>query len=153
MDIVRELVRIIPTERYSNLTFYLKDVPILKVEFDKNHDVLIITNNMKDFGYYKLEFRGDIDDFINKVVNILRYSGVEELIEKSKGLKVVFKTGELLNGEISEDSIVVNQEEVDRDNSGEEDIIDKKYEINASIGLSSFTLAKVICAFVFQYFV
>jgi hypothetical protein len=153
MDLLKELVRVIPTGKYNNITFYLKDIPIVKVEFNENHDVLIITNNMKDFGHYKLEFRGDVNDFVDKVNDVLTYGGVNQLIEKSKGSKITFNTGSLLNGEISEDSVIINQEEVDRDNTGEEDIIHKKYEINTNIDLSTLMLAEVISVFAFQYFV
>ncbi len=58
MDLVKELVRVIPTERYNHVVFYLKDMPIVRAEFHKKCDILIITNNMKDLGHFKLMYMG-----------------------------------------------------------------------------------------------
>ncbi len=153
MDLVKELVRVIPTERYNHVVFYLKDMPIVRAEFHKRCDILIITNNMKDLGHFKLMYMGNINDFINEANNILIYSGVDELIKKSEGSKITFRSWASIYGEINKDGIIVEQDEKDIDNTGEEDTIHKKYEINTSIDLSGLTLAKLIGVFVFQYFV
>jgi hypothetical protein len=153
MDIVKELIRVIPTERYNHIIVYLGGMPIVRAEFHKKYDISIITNNMKDLGHYKLEYVGNINDFINEVNNILVHSGVDELIKKSEGSKITFRSCASLNGEINKDSIIIEQDEKDNDNTGEGNIVHKRYEINASISLSGHTLSNVIGVFVFQYFV
>ena len=153
MDIIGELSKIINTKVNDNLTFYLGDIPIITVNFEKDRSSIIITNNMNELRYNKLEFNDDVDEFVIKTRDILIYSGVEDMVKKSKGSKIRFVSMPLINGEVSERGIIIEKEEVDVDNTGEEDIINKKYEINADIGLSGLTLANVIGAFALQFYV
>jgi len=153
MDIVRELIRVIPTERYNHVVFYFEDIPIVRAEFHKKYEISIITNSMKDLGYWKIEYMGSINDFIDDVNNILMYSGVDELIKKSEGSKITFRSWASIYGEINKDRIIIEQDEKDINNVGEEYIVHKKYEVNVNISLSGRTLSEVIGAFMFQYFV
>ena len=148
MDIIGELSKIINRKVNNNVTFYLKNIPILTVNFEKNSNAVIITNNMKELRNYELKLEGEVDYFVSYVTNILVYSGVDELIETSKDSKIKFYSDPYLYGEIEENKVIVEKEEV----ADEETTIHKKYEIATTIKLSGLTIADIVGAFALQFY-
>ena len=147
MSLVDELIKILHGSKYSILTFYLKDVLIVTVIFTENKDAVIITDNM----CYKVPYNGVVNSFVSEVYNMLVYSGVDELVRKSKGSSIEFDSEPYLYGEITQNMLFIEQD-ADIDDMGEGITISKRYGITAISEVTSRTLAEVIGAFAYQNF-
>ena len=152
MSLVEKLIRILDNKKYATLTFSLRGIPIITTIFGKDKDVVLITNNMKELRYNTVLYNGDVNSFVKEVENVLVYTGIDELIKRSKGFKIALDSEPYLDGEISENKIVIDQVDVDVDDKDGEVNISKRYGITAVVELRAKTLAEVIGAFAYLRF-
>jgi len=146
MSLIEKLLRVLDYKGYSNVTFYLRGIPITTVMLGKDKNVILITNNMKELRYNVVPYNENVDNFVKEVEDTLVYNGVDELIKRSKGFKIEFNSEPYLKGEISENKITIDQVDVDVDDKDGEVTITKRYGITTVIEMKAKTVAEVIGA-------
>ena len=146
MSLIEKLLRVFDYKEYSNVTFYLRGIPIATAMICKDKNVILITNNMKELRYNTVHYNENVDSFVKEVEDVLVYSGVDELIKRSRGFKIEFSSEPYLKGEISENKITIDQVDVDVDDKDGEVTITKRYGITTVVEMKARTVAEVIGA-------
>ena len=151
MKLYEQLISILHRNSYRDLTFYLNNVPIVSVHINSDRKVFIITNNMDEMNCFEFSYSDlkDVEEFRFQIENLIFGSEVAKLLDNAKA--VTFKSL-LLEGVVTEKKIKFEQLEfVDR--KGSCDITKyKQYTFENDTGITPFTIAVIIIAFVHQFF-